>query len=193
MKYLKRLLPNWLLEMSREMHRQDNRMTADPMFEVRHKKNLVTESDYNESHFEIIDEDGSSRYHSEISESYSELAKYLFDYKNEWCYSFLEDKREVFIDDDTRYSESEFIEFFNDNFEHEWDDLPEGIKKLSMQEVEVTVNSHFTEKSAQDFIDRKQHDYPKLYIYATSLCFCRDMKMLRNWILSLTDDEFTEE
>ena len=58
-----------------------------------------------------------------------------------------------------------------------------------MQEVEITVNSHFTEKGAQQFIDRKQHDYPKLYIYAISLCYVEQMRQLRDWIKGLSEEQ----
>lgn len=184
-------IPQFLIEMSKQLNEQNNRLTADPMFEVRYKQSLVTESGYNESHWEIIHEEGDTLYHSGKSESYDELAQHLFDYENEWCYSFLDDKGERFIDDDATYTESEFVDFFNKEFDHEWDDLPSEYKKLHMQEVEVTVNSHFTEKDAQAFINRKQHDYPKLYIYATSLCYCWNMIELRNWIKGLSGEQST--
>lgn len=38
-------------------------------------------------------------------------------------------------------------------------------------------------------IKRKQHDYPPLYTYAISLCYCWNMIELRNWIKSLSSTE----
>lgn len=178
-------IPDFLLEMSKRINDQGNRMTADPLFEVRYKKSLVTESGYNESHWEIFCENGYTLYHSEKSENYDELADYLFEYESEWCTSFMEEIGEA-VDDNVYFSNSDFSEFFGSNFDPELHELPSDIKKLSMQEIEVTVNSHFTEADAQAFIDRKQHDYPKLYIYAISLTCCENMIKLRNWIKELS-------
>ena len=79
-----------------------------------------------------------------------------------------------------------FKEVLYQQFDYDWHDLPEGFKKIHMQEIEVTVNSHFTESDAEAFIDRKQHDYPPLYTYAISLCYCYNMAELRRWLISLT-------
>lgn len=175
-------IPEFLIEMSKQMNSQDNRITADPLFEVRHKSYLVTEQGYGESHYEISSEDGVCLYHSERSDSLESLAEHLIEYHEGWCYAWCEDAG---LDADRLA----FLDCFPEQYDPcGWVDLPDEIRKVHMQEIEVTVNSHFTEASAQKFIDRKQHDYPKLYIYAISLCFCEDMKKLRNWILSLSHE-----
>lgn len=178
-------IPDFLVEMSNQINTQNNRMTADPLFEVRYKTSLITEEGYNESHFEIVDcEDGFTLYHSERSDNYNELAEHLLESHKKWCIEWCDEKADI------EFSEDSFIADFNDNYDHDgWMNLPEGIKKFHMQEIEVTVNSHFTESAAQEFIDRKQHDYPKLYIYAISMCFCEPMKELRNWIKSLAANQ----
>lgn len=186
-------IPDFIKEMSKQLNAQDNRMTADPLFEVRYKKYIVTEQDYNEHHWEIISEDGDSYYHSEKDEDYSELAAYLFENDHEWCAKWLEYhdiEHEMNPDKwpDDCSEEVAFIEVFSEHFDSEWHDLPDGFKKLHMQEIEVTVNSHFTESDAKAFIERKQHDYPPLYTYAISLCYCYNMAGLRRWLMSLTND-----
>ena len=77
-------IPEFLLEMSNELNKQDNRMTADPLFEVRYKDYLVTECGYNESHYEIIDDEGEILYHSKKSLDYTDLAVYLYENYHEW-------------------------------------------------------------------------------------------------------------
>ncbi|WP_027697209.1 hypothetical protein [Vibrio litoralis] len=178
-------IPDFLIEMSNQINTQSNRMTADPLFEVRYKTSLITEEGYNESHFEIVDcEDGITLYHSKSSDNYNALAEHLLESHEKWCMEWCDEEAGI------EFSGNSFIADFNDNYDcHGWMDLPEGIKKLHMQEIEVTVNSHFTEAAAQAFIDRKQHDYPKLYIYAISMCFCYPMIELRNWIKSLTANQ----
>lgn len=181
----KQRIPEFLIEMSKQINEQDNRMTADPLFEVRYKDYVVTAEGYNEHHWEIIDEDGCALYHSEKSENLDLLAEYLFENHDDYWTSFIIDKDSDL--DPTTCTESEFVELLNDDFDSEWDcdDLPDELSKVHLQEIERTVNSHFTEKDAQAFIDRKQHDYPKLYVYAISLCFCENMAKLRNWIKEL--------
>lgn len=179
-------IPDFLIKMSKQLNEQNNRMTADPMFEVRYKTSLVTECGYNESHWEIFCDSGHTLYHSEKSENLDDLASYLFQNESDWCKEWIceNDLTDVELD------EFAFIELFNEHFDIDYnaDELPDDVKKLHMQEIEVTVSSHFTEADAQAFINRKQNDYPKLYIYATSLYFCESMKKLRSWIKDLTID-----
>lgn len=173
-------IPNFLIEMSGQINEQNNRCTADPLFEVRYKTSLITEAGYNESHYEIISEDGYTLYHSDKSDDYTELARHLFEYDLDWCKALVED--ELADNGD----EEGFVDWFLVNFDDDIKELPSDIRKLHMQTIEVTVNSHFTEAGAQQFINRKQHDYPELYIYAISLCYVTQMTELRNWIKSLT-------
>lgn len=188
---MKKEIPQFLIEMSKQLNEQNNRMTADPLFEVRYKKYLVTEEGYNESHFEIIDDDCNTLHHSGNDSDYSALAEYLYENEKEWCDSWLEDNCSIDdLDSDyiDQFTLGEFTELFCDNYQYDgWIDLPDELKIIHLQEVEETVNSHFTEADAQAFIDRKQHDYPKLYIYAISLCYCENMAKLRNWIKGLND------
>jgi len=175
-------IPKFLIEMSEQLNSQGNRCTADPLFEVRYKQSLVTEEGYNESHFEIISEEGYSLYHSEKSADYSELAEHLVQHNEDWCKSWCEEN-------EVDLSGGAFVEYFKDDYDHDgWMDLPGDIKKLHMQEVEVTVNSHFTERDAKAFINRKQHDYPHLYTYAISMCYCWNMVKLRQWLMSLSKE-----
>ena len=176
-------IPQFLIEMSKQINEQGSRMTADPLFEVRYKKSLITEEGYQESHWEILDDDGQTLYHSENSEDYSELAEYIFENHEQWSSSFWSEHEETrFLD----CKEIDFVECFNYHFDPDWTDLPDDLKKLHLQEIEVTVNSHFTEADAEAFIARKQHHYPKLYTYVISMAYCRNMIELRRWIASLT-------
>jgi len=177
--------PKFLLEMSKQLNEQGNRMTADPLFEVRYKTSLVTESGYNESHFEVFNEEGVALYHSERSENLNELAEFLIENEIEWCKAWCEEN-------EIEMCGGAFVEYFNDLVDldwFEWNELPGDLRALHMQEIEVTVNSHLTEAGAKAFIERKQHDYPKLYTYAISLSFCAQMIELRNWIKSLEQEK----
>lgn len=181
-------IPKFLIEMSKQLNEQDNRFTADPLFEVRYNQSLVTEQGYNESHWEIVGDDGNVLYHSKNNDNYNELAGYLFDVELDWCKEFAHSYIDDFeIVDDVSFYEWEIM--FNQTFDPDIYDLPDEYRVFHMQEIEVTVNSHFTEADAQAFIERKQHDYPKLYIYAVSLCYCENMVKLRGWIEGLTSKE----
>ena len=65
---MSREIPDFLLEMSKQMNEQDCRSTAHPFWQVRCKNFIVTESGYDEHHYELIDDDGSF-YRSDSDES----------------------------------------------------------------------------------------------------------------------------
>ncbi|EJK2113538.1 TPA: ead/Ea22-like family protein [Vibrio vulnificus] len=186
-------IPDFLLEMSKQMHQQNNRITAHPIWQVRHKQYLVTEQGYNESHWEIAEtEEGNTLYHSDKHHDYKLLLLYLIEshpyWVQEWAEQFTDMNIEL-ADGEMMLEELELdrlTDAFNSSFDPDWQDLPEGVKKFHMQEIEVVVKTCLTEADANAFILRKQHDYPKLYTYVESMVFCPQMIELRNWILSLT-------
>jgi hypothetical protein len=179
-------IPAFLIAMSQQMHEQSNRMTADPIFQVRYKHYLVTAPDYNEHHWEIIEpDDGGTLYHSEEC-NITNLAEWLLDSETNWCETVFDD-----ADFDTRGFHDfhdAFLAFFDECFdvENNYESLPDSLMKIHLQETEEVVKTCLTEADANWFIQRKQHDYPKLYTYAESMCFCPQMIELRNWIMSLT-------
>lgn len=80
----------------------------------------------------------------------------------------------------------EKIDYFIENFDCEASDL-EGFRLIWVEEYEdVVMGAFLTEQDANWFINRKQHDYPKLYTYVTSMYFSVQMKELRAWIKGLT-------
>lgn len=177
-------IPEFLIEMSQQMHQQSNRYTAEPIWQVRCKRYLVTADGYNESHWEIIEPDeGNMLYNSNECDKRN-LIDWLIDNESEWCNSWL---KEQYENDLCAYSD-EFCEVFLQWFdvESDYDELPESLMKIHMQETEEVVKTCFTEVDALAFIARKQHDYPKLYTYVESMVFCPQMIQLRNWIMSLT-------
>lgn len=182
-------IPEFLIEMSQQMHQQPSRCTAEPMWQVRCKRYLITEQDYNEHHWEIIDSDGDSGWLYRSDEwDKQELAKWMLENDLGWCDQWLEGiDVSADIDNLEAFSET-FIESFIDDFDVESDyyELPEQLKKFHLQETEEVVKTCLTEADALAFIARKQHDYPKLYTYVESMVFCPQMIELRNWILSLT-------
>ena len=176
-------IPDFLLEMSEQMNNQNNRMTADPLFEVRHKSYLVTEDGINDCHWELRHSEDEGFPTFSTRKGFKVLDNDIFDFyeKNEdWCNEWL--TAEEWGNNVDTFAEHFDFEYFKENGWAEW---PEDYTIYHMQEIEVTVNSHFTEVGAQQFIDRKQHDYPELYIYAISLCYVEQMTELRNWIKAL--------
>ena len=187
---MKTEIPAFLVEMSKQMNSDPSRFTSHPFWQVRCKRYLVTEGGYNESHWEIIDEEGATLYHSENDESYKDLFEHLFKYEAGWLVNWFnyECDREVEcvageIDDDLF---GELYDEFEDKFDPDYMNLPDEIKKLHMQEVEQVVTTHMTQADAEWFIKRKQHDYPKLYTYVESAYWSPQFKELQDWIKSLT-------
>lgn len=170
-------IPNFLIEMSKQMNDQDNRCTADPIWEVRCKRK-ITCCEGREDYWVIVDV--GNEYEELYSSSDCET-EYFFEYMHEnydrWIYSWEEHNEK---------------EFNAENFDIDSDycDLPDGydeLERIPMQEIEETVKSCLTEHDARAFIKRKQHDYPRLYTYVNSMVFCPQMIELRKWILGLAD------
>lgn len=65
-------------------------------------------------------------------------------------------------------------------------DIRGNVEEIGYTEEWTTVQSCLTEQGAQWFINRKQHDYGVLRIYAESLYWNYEMKTLRNLLLNLT-------
>lgn len=179
-------IPDWLIEMSEQMNSDQTRCTSHPFWQVRQKKFIVTERDYDEHHFEIwnIDE---CLYRSDISEDFRDLADDLDTYHSEWCLEFLDVKG---LMDDDEYGESTFIELFDGHFsiEDDVDDLPDCYTITYMQEIEEVITTHLTQADAEWFIKRKKHDYPNAYTYVESAYWSPQLRQLQDWIKSLSNN-----
>lgn len=178
-------IPDFLIQMSKQMHSQPSRSTSHPFWQVRCKRYLVTEEGYNESHWELHSED------SEGWPTYSSKAHYDnnaasedFPEKNKkWCDEWLTEN----IDSECIGEDEGFLDFFDfEEHKNNDGDWPEGYRVIHLQETEEIVTTHLTEADANWFIKRKQHDYPELYTYVASAYWSPQLKELQDWILSLT-------
>jgi hypothetical protein len=168
---MKAEIPAFLIEMSEQLNTQKNRCTRDPIFVVCYDKEITCADDRgcrtvwfdceNEYH-EICEIDGGA--------DSALMAEYLLEHEPgimcQWC----EDEGCCATDFDIDLHEGI---------------LPDHYEKLAMQELREKVKFCLTEADAQSFISRKQHDYPKLYIYVESMAFCPQMIELREWIKGL--------
>ena len=170
------------------MNNEDNRCTADPIWQVRCKRTRPTNEAFSDI-FEIIDREGD---HCLVATNDAD------EDVNEQIVSYLEcdpdDLPVIFeswVDGDSGYlnfSGQEKIDYFLENFRCDYDEL-EGFELFWVEEYEDIVQGGFlTEQDANWFIKRKQHDYPKLYTYVESMYFRPQMKELRGWIKSLTGE-----
>jgi hypothetical protein len=181
-------IPKFLLEMSKQMHKQSNRSTSDPFWQVRCKRYMVTEEGYNEHHWELHAEDSDGCPIFSTAPHYDNVAASEgFEENNKkWCSDWIAEN----IDDECVGEDSEFTDFFDfDTHKNTGEEWPEGYRVIHMQEYEDIVSTHLTEVDAKWFIGRKQHDYPKLYTYVASAFWSPQIKELRAWILSLNKGE----
>jgi hypothetical protein len=172
-------IPQFLIEMSEQINTQDNRITANPIWQVCYDKEHVTAEGY-EDYIVYGASDGD--YNLILSTEEGSLLNnenaitYLIDNHSEWCKKWAHDfEREM---DDFDFSE----EFDN----YEMGGL--NIQKNYMTRRKEVVKVCLTEADAKWFIQRKQHDYPKLYTYVESMVFCPQMIELREWIKSLSEE-----
>jgi len=84
--------------------------------------------------------------------------------------------------------EESFHEYFNFS-EHKasFEDFPDGYKVIHLQEIEKIVWTGLTEQAANQFVNRKQHNYPDLYTYVESAYWSPQLVELQEWIKGLTD------
>lgn len=183
-------IPDFVMEMSKQINEQDNRCTSDPIYQVRCKRFLITKEGYNEHHIEVIDTDeGRVIYRSDIDEDFRCIFDHLLENHSDHLCEWLEFEtgNEYTVEEDSKESEIEgAYQAFSDNYDGEIFDFPYGMERMAVQEVEEVVSTHFALADAEAFIKRKQHDYPPLYTYAASMCFSWNMIELRKWIMSLT-------
>ena len=179
-------IPKFLTEMSEQMNNEDNRCTADPVWQVRCKRTRPTSSEYTDI-FEFVETDEYSvvAKSNATEEVNQQIVNYLDCDVND-----LPIVLEEWVDARTDLGElsngEEKIDYFIENFDCDYDEL-DGFSTIWVEEYEDIVQGAFlTEQDANWFINRKQHDYPKLYTYVESMYFCPQMKELRGWIKSLT-------
>jgi hypothetical protein len=163
--------------MSEQMNTQDNRITAEPIWQVCYDKEHVTADGYeryvtygdiSDGEYELIfsSEEGSSADNKHAIE-------WLKENKPDFCEIWAAGGVSGSIDDM--------------NFEYEFDQMGSiNIQKNFMVRRREVVKSCLTEADANWFIKRKQHDYPKLYTYVNSMVYCPQMIELRNWIKTLS-------
>jgi hypothetical protein len=166
-------VPEFLLEMSKQMQAQPNRMTAHPFWQVRCKRHLPTEQGYNDCGYEIVGDDGVV-YRSYDSDE-EDLELLLLEDYPEFCEKWCADMEN-----------GDSIEDAIGSFDPQQDELPDGLRLVYVQEVEEVVTTHLTESDAKWFIRRKQHDYPKLYTYVASAYWSPQFRQLQDWIIGLT-------
>jgi hypothetical protein len=178
-------IPTFLIEMSEQMNNEDNRCTADPVWQVRCKRTRPTSFEYSDI-YEFVENDE----HNVVAKSNAteEVNQQIVNYLD--CDpDDLPIVLEKWVDQqyalDEPLSGQEKIDFFIEQFNCSDDEL-EGFSTIWVEEYEdVVMGAFLTEQDANWFINRKQHGYPKLYTYVTSLYFAPQMKELRAWIKSI--------
>jgi len=178
-------IPKFLIEMSEQMNNEDVRATSDPVWQVRCKRTRPTDSDYSDT-FQLMDRENDYSLvatNKECGSINQQIVNYLDCDPDDLPVIF-----ESWVDsqDGESTSGENKIKYFLNCFDCETDAL-DGIDLIWVEEYEDIVKGAFlTEEDANWFIKRKQHDYPKLYTYVESLCFCPQMIELRSWIKSLS-------
>lgn len=153
------------------MNKSPKRCTADPFWQVRYKSFLVTQEGYSDHHWELCCDECGSVYRSDIhgEEKAIEHIREMYP-----CYY---KKAQEYIQDNGKMELEDFIY---------WNDLPEGLRKLHMQEVDEIAWTGLSEAGAKAFIERKQHDFPKLYTYVESAYWSTELKAVMDWLKSLS-------
>lgn len=180
-----REIPEFLIKLSKQMNSDPKRMTAHPLWQVRTTEFIVTEQGYNEHHWEVIDDECGVVYRSDNGDL-CELAKFLEDDYPDYFSGVIDDYRDG---EEPDFDVSEIDEFVS-AFDIDFEDLPDGLNRIYVQEVERVLSTHLTEADAEWFINRCSHHYStKLYTYVESAYWAPELRELQDWIKSLTAEK----
>lgn len=169
-------IPEFLLEMSKQMNEQPNRSTSHPFWQVRCKREITCCAG-REDFWVIVDV--KNEYHEIYNSENPDVGlfcDYMTEYYTEWV---------------AEWEESNELVFCSANFsiDDEIYNIPDGYEELEvipMQRIEEVVSTHLTQHDAEWFIKRKQHDYPKLYTFVESAYWSPQFKQLQDWIKELS-------
>ena len=132
---------------------------------------------YDSKYFEIVSNDGVVFTSNWKVAGCKEIdfAEYLVENHGDWLSDTFEDVELIDVD------------FVVENFDfEECENLPDELTKIWIQEVDEVVSTHLTLDAAEQFIKRKQHDYPKLFTYAESAYWSPQLRELQEWVKSIT-------
>jgi hypothetical protein len=150
-----------------ELKTQDNRITAHPIWIVYDKKDVSANIDYDNSKVKYLD--GQSDY-CKIADSYEELLKYAKKEAKECDLKLPTKDKLKFMDDE------EFIEWMCKKNDLNWIKYP-------YQMINVFKTVCFTEKAANEYIQRERHHLNEPFTYVDSLYRNEEMIELRNALL----------
>lgn len=165
-------IPKFLLEMSEQLNTQDNRITADPLFCVYYDEKVPTSEDYADGH-EYYDDEG-------LVGDFEDYRQALIDNA---------DSNEEYIERLLEFAGCDDLGEVCEGDLDSFDEYTMCFYKVFHLKKKHFVKASLTEAGAQQFIDRKQHDYAPLYIYAESMCYQWQAIELRKWIMSITQKQ----
>ena len=149
-----------LTEIGKEILKQDNRCTANPVFVVYEKKKVTSDKEYNNGEYIWVNDGTEYETDQEVVDAIKEYHE-----------------KEINIED---YDEQ--IDIDGDYYD-----------KWYYQEVEVYVQTFFTAKSAQEYIDQNGHRLNEPFFYAESLFRNEEMKTVRNFLIDLAMEDEKDE
>ena len=150
---------DFLMNLSKELKTQDNRITADPIFCVYQKKFVYVPEGCG-NHIDWFF-DG----HIQTKEDIKEIIE---EYKTENINSILNDEE---ILEELNYRKCDY----------------------NIEDVVVNGQYYFSEKAAQDHIDRNSYHYSKPFTYVESAWRNNEWNLIREIILNLTKGNIYEE
>jgi len=183
---MKTTIPDFLLEMSKQINTQDNRCTGDPLWQVMCKRTRVTAEDYSDR-LQILDRE--NEYHVVADSEDGDINQQIVDYL-ECDPEDLPVNLEQWVDKNCDYDHDldgqSKIDFFLEEFDHDSDTLYDNFDKIWVEEYEQIIKTCLTEHDADHFMRNNAHNWPPMYTYVTSMYRCPQMIELRKWIMELT-------
>lgn len=154
---MKATIPQWLIELSKELATQDGRATADPAFAVREQVTLPCHDYFDPDGWQAVSVDYCSK--SPFFEDPSDAVAWV--------------------------NESESVDLTADDMRL-GDLAAKGTYRLwpVFRSMRI-VNTFLTDKAARQYIEENRHHLDAPDVFVISLNRCHEMIRLRKWILSL--------
>ncbi|MCL1485171.1 DHHA1 domain-containing protein (plasmid) [Marinobacter sp. M3C] len=156
------VVPEWMHGISEGIKTQNNRITADPLFVVFQKHEIVVDEDYDYDRISWGNSDG---------EADDEVQARLDEMRSDPDSDFFMDNEIELHDEDTGI---------------------EDFRRCALKEIEEFVTACFTEAGANDYLAVNGHNLRKPFVYVTSLYRNEEMKRLRGWLMQLPPEQEQE-
>ena len=149
---------NFLFTLGSKLETQDNYATANPLYCVYEKNEIVVEEGYSVDHTIWYSSDSQLEIRTDDEEA---ITEFVLEYAEEHNIDLEENTNKEVLEE-------------------------AGFIFLNIREIDVFVNAHLTEAAAKSYIEKYHYNHKKPFLFVNSLYRCHEMNELQDKLKSLT-------